>query len=64
VKLKPKAIIRMRQPAEPPLIGDFLAEQAARRRSALAQGRPQLNVAAATFNSPGRRKLMGTRLPV
>jgi hypothetical protein len=56
MRLKPKATVRMRAPAEPPTVGEWLAEQAARRRSALAQGRP-IKVSALTLISPGRRNI-------
>jgi hypothetical protein len=64
MRLKPKATVRMRAPAEPPTVGDLLAERAARRRRALAQGRSQINVAAATLIAPGRPQFKGAVSPL
>ncbi len=56
MRLKPKAKIRLRAPAEPPTIGEFFAEQAVRRRRLAAPGHPQFNVSALTLDSSGGRK--------
>jgi hypothetical protein len=46
--LKPKATVHVRQPAEPPTIGEWLAQQAAER----ARSQPRENADASRIGRP------------
>ena len=61
--LKAKATVRARRPAEPLTIGDWLVEQAVRRRRQAPSGRPQFKVSALPLVSPGRQKYQWSPAP-